>query len=703
MQETPQDTVLGDFTGSNFAYNGLNSTFFKRDDRFYVNTDGPDGSLEDFEITYAFGVDPLQQYLIEFPDGRLQALGIAWDTRPADDGGQHWFHLYPDEDIDHTDPLHWTGANQTWNYMCAECHSTNLDKNYDPIQNLYDTTWSEIDVACEACHGPASRHVDWARTLGGNGEWPDPDKGLQVALRSHGEWIPDAESGTARRSMPLASNVELETCGRCHARRSVFDGDYVHGKPLLDTHLISLLDDGLYHADGQIDEEVYVYGSFLQSKMHGMGVTCTDCHNPHSLQLKAPGDAVCMTCHQQEKYATVEHHFHKLESGGASCVACHMPTKTYMVLDERHDHSIRIPRPDLTIALGTPNACTACHADKTEEWAVAALSENGKTERSDHFGVAIHAGRMGLADAELLLSTLANDPGYPGIARATAASLLPGYLSPNSLDVLLVLLHDPDPLVRAAAVRGIDLLEPRVRLVQAAHLLEDPVRAVRLEAARALADVPQEAMTTTQRAVLSSAIAEYIAAQTENADRAFSHANLALLHTRLGRLQEAESAYREAMKRESGFVPAYVNLADLYRLQGRETEEASVLSAGLNAVPDTAELHHAWGLLQVRRKLMPEALTALAEAVRLAPNNTRFTYVYAVALHTAGEVGLSLRVLGGAHERRPADRDVLSALIQYNRIAGDIDSALSAAQELAKLTPWDPQMKLLLETLEASR
>ncbi|MFQ5759713.1 MAG: multiheme c-type cytochrome [Acidiferrobacterales bacterium] len=285
MQEANHQTLLGDFNNATFTYFDVTSTFFEKDDKFFVKTDGPDGKLDDYEIEYTFGVSPLQQYLIEFSDGRLQALSIAWDTRPRDKGGQRWFHLYPNEHITHEDPLHWTGPNQNWNHMCAGCHSTNLRKNFDPQVSRYNTTWSEIDVSCEACHGPGSRHVAWAKSTHDFKQYPN--KELTVRLSEPGIWEIDNQTGLAKRTPALKSATQVETCGRCHARRATIIGEYVHGRPLMDTHYPATLREELYYADGQIDDEVYVYGSFLQSKMYQKGVTCSNCHEPHSLKLKA--------------------------------------------------------------------------------------------------------------------------------------------------------------------------------------------------------------------------------------------------------------------------------------------------------------------------------------------------------------------------------------------------------------------------------
>jgi len=348
MQEANAATVLGNFNDTTFEYAGIESRFSTREGRFFVTTDGPDGQLHDYEVAYTFGVDPLQQYLIAFPNGRLQALSIAWDTRPKAAGGQRWFHLYPNERITHTDPLHWTGMYQNWNYMCAECHSTDLQRGYDAQLNRYQTRWSEMNVSCEACHGPGSQHLAWARdprAVAGQG-----NNGLVVRFneRTTAAWTIGPHTGNAMRNPPRETDVELQACARCHSRRSFIWSEYRHDRPLLDSYLLQTLSEGLYYPDGQILDEVYEYGSFLQSKMYRAGVTCGDCHNPHSGKLRAEGNALCAACHLPSKYDTAAHHHHQPDSAGAACVACHMPISTYMVVDPRHDHSFRPPRPDLS-------------------------------------------------------------------------------------------------------------------------------------------------------------------------------------------------------------------------------------------------------------------------------------------------------------------------------------------------------------------
>jgi hypothetical protein len=373
MQEPSPAVVLGDFSGATFRKDGVSTTFTKQGERFVIRTEGPDRKLADFEVKYVFGVAPLQQYLLALPGGRLQAFTVAWDTRPRAQGGQRWFDLYPKEKLRPGDELHWTGRQNNWNFMCADCHSTNLAKGYDAAADRYATTWSSLNVGCEACHGPGADHVAWARA----GAKGDARKGLTVLLdeRKSVSWLPDAATGIAKRSAPRTTTRELEVCAQCHSRRAQVAEGYHPGRRFLDHYRPSLLEAGLYEADGQQADEVYKWGSYLQSRMHAAGVTCTDCHDAHSGKTYAPASAVCARCHLPAKFDDPKHHFHKPGSKGAECVSCHMPARLYMVVDARRDHSFRVPRPDLTVKLGTPNACGDCHRREGARWAAEAIAK----------------------------------------------------------------------------------------------------------------------------------------------------------------------------------------------------------------------------------------------------------------------------------------------------------------------------------------
>ena len=705
MQPAGAETILGDFSDVTLTQFGITSTFFKRNGQFIVHTEGPNGILRDYPVVYTFGVDPLQQYLVEFPGGRLQALSLAWDSRPADIGGQRWFHLYPDERIIPDDPLHWTSPNQNWNYMCAECHSTSVDKNFRLAENRYETTWAEIDVSCESCHGPASTHVSWAQALAeGELRTDIPSSGLTLSLKDEppAAWVFDLETGLAARTPPRDSRLEIETCARCHSRRSSLTDEYVYGRPLMDSHRPALLDSPLYHSDGQLLDEVYVYGSFLQSKMFAAGVTCSDCHDPHSLEVRGTGNAICAGCHLPAKFDVPNHHFHKVDSPGARCVECHMPATQYMVVDPRRDHSIRIPRPDLSIALATPNACNICHTDQSNQWSTDAVEGWYGPDRSSapHFGTAIHAGRQGLPGANEALRRLADDPVIPPIVRATALSLLERNFTPEALFVARRALTDADPLVRAAAVSTLELVQPEARSELAVPLLTDPVRAVRLEAARVLASVPFDQLSDGQRVTLTRTLGEYRVSQLTNAERAEPHLNLGVLDVQLGRYDDAERAYRTALRIDTGFVAAHLNLADLYRQQGREAEGEKVLRDALTVTEESAHVEHSLGLLLIRQGRLPEALRVLRSAAERRHDLVRYAYVYGVALQSTGNVLGALEVLSTAHERHPEDRDLLIALITMHRDAGSREVALEFARKFAEISPRDAVARQLLDDLE---
>ena len=705
MQVASDETVLGDFGDSEFTHFGVTSTFYKREGQFLVQTEAESGEQQEFEITHTFGVEPLQQYLVRFPRGRFQALSVCWDTRPAREGGQRWFHLYGDEKIGPRDPLHWTGVYQTWNHQCAECHSTNLKKKYSAENGSYQTSWSQIDVSCEACHGPGSEHVIWAQDAQARDMLGEDDSlGLVVRLEEADDvsWIFDPGKSIARRNRPRKSQVEIETCGRCHSRRSQLSEDYVYGKPLLDTHRVTLLEEELYYPDGQIQDEVYVYGSFLQSKMHRKGVSCSDCHRPHSLGVQGGVDAVCRTCHLEEKYERVSHHFHTPGSPGASCVECHMPARKYMVLDARRDHSFRVPSPHLSLKLGTPNACNQCHQDRSVQWAADAVERwYGRDAKGEpHFGEALFAGRTGLPGAVPKLLDLAQDEGAPGIVRASALALLSRYSSPESTGVIRDALANSDPLIRIAAAAAAEVVEPGTRLELLFSALNDPVRAVRLEAVRALADVPPGQWGAKRLATRDLALAEYRGAFEIQSDRAESHYNLGLLHQRLGDLKEAEEAYLKALEIAPYSMLAYVNLADLYRAQGRGTEGEKLLRSGLKIDASSAPLQHSLGLLLVRMQRRSEALDWLQKAAENQLDQARYSYVYGVALQSLGQPQRALLVLRNAHARHPGDPDLLLGLVTVARQEGQLKIALNYARKLLELSPGNPGVASLITQLE---
>ncbi|HEY0681526.1 MAG TPA: tetratricopeptide repeat protein [Steroidobacter sp.] len=645
MEEATDATVLGNFNDASFTKDGVRTRFFKRDGKYWINTDGADGKATDFEVKYTFGVEPLQQYLIALDRGRLQSFTIAWDV-----GKKRWFHLYPDERIDHLDPLHWTQPSQNWNFMCAECHSTDVKKNFDVETGSYNTSWKQIDVGCQACHGPASNHVASQTPA-------KQDFSLDFA----------AADATA----------QIETCARCHSRRSVISSDYRHGERLMQTHLPSLLTGDLYFPDGQIRDEVYEYGSFLQSKMHAKGVRCSDCHEPHSLKLRREGNELCAGCHnagapaarpsidvstlQHKNYDSSAHHFHEPGKPGSQCVDCHAPSRVYMQIDPRRDHSFRIPRPDVSVRLGTPNACNSCHEKRSAKWAADQVAKwYGPNRRQEE--------TFADASTDSQLMRLAADANTPAILRATTIDRLTAYPSEPALDTLQSAVRAADPLVRMAAADAFTFYPPAQRSA-VLPLVNDPVRAVRLAA---VTSAPPERLN-------ANAIAEYERAQMENADQPGAHINIGNLRASLGRVAEAETAYQTAIRLDRTFGPAYVNLADLKSRTGENAMAIAILQAGLDAQrtegPQTAALHHSMGLAMIRERRYDDAIAQLKTAAKQSPTDVRYAYVLGVALYDTGKKEEGISTLERALRSHPTDRDLLAALAAYARDSGDTAAA----------------------------
>ena len=711
MDHATEKSVLGNFSDTTFDYAGVRSRFFRSDGKYFVETDGPDGKLATFQVKYTFGVDPLQQYLIEFPDGRVQALSIAWDARSKGKGGQRWFHLYPNENIRHDDVLHWTKLNQNWNFMCAECHSTGLRKNYDAERDRYATTWSEISVGCEACHGQGSNHIAWARAQ--QSWWPfgrqeDRSKGLLARLdeRAGVIWTQDPASGNVRRNLPVnLLRTEVEACGRCHARRSELSEKWTPGHWLQETHAIAApLARDVYWPDGQMRDvaEAYNYVPFKQSKMFAAGVTCSNCHEPHSGKQRIAGDGVCLQCHTSELYAGTKHSRHQQANAAPNCVSCHMPARTYMVVDSRHDHSLRVPRPDLSVKNGTPNACNDCHTDKPAQWAADAVDRWFGPDRKGFqtYTDAFAAASANRTDVRQLLASVAGDPNVPNVARANALVELGPYISPANADLARRGLADSDPTIRIAATDMLAAVPATQVWPLVAPLLSDPVLGVRIRAASLLAAVPKDRQPPADRERFDKAAGEFVAALKFNADRPEDRSTLANFYARQARSEEAEAEYKAALRLSPQYTVAAINLADLYRQLNRDGDGESTLRLALASSPQDAGLHHALGLTLNRLKRTSDSLAELGRAAELDSGRPRYAYVYAVGLHSAGRAGDAIAILKANLDKHPTDRDTLLALVTFNRDNGNIASALEYAERLAQLAPADRQVSELIDALK---
>ncbi|MBT7715630.1 MAG: tetratricopeptide repeat protein [Deltaproteobacteria bacterium] len=685
MDVADSKTVLGDFDSAVFENNGTVSSFFRKGEAFYVNTQGPDGKTADFKISYVFGHYPLQQYLVPFKNGRLQALPIAWDADK-----QTWYHLNPDEKIASTEWMHWTQQSHNWNGMCAECHSTNLKKQYDPKSDTYQTVWSEIDVSCEACHGPGSLHVKWADLP----EMARPEtKNTDLVVKTSG----------------LNPEQQIAICARCHSRR-VQLGNIDHSKKeILDSIIPELLVDSLYHADGQILDEVYVYGSFVQSKMYHNNVKCSDCHDVHSGKTVLKGNDLCLQCHRAEVFDAKSHHFHqktgeegeplKDKSGriiaavgqGAECVKCHMPGQMYMGVDYRPDHSLRIPRPDLSIPLGTPNACNQCHLNETRQWSTDYFTKWYGLSRKPHYGTTLAAGRAGRPEARKELLKLAEDSLIPDIVRASALQLLGAYSDEASRQAFDRALANEEALIRYAAVRNFNRSDPDQRLKMLTPLLVDPVKAVRMEAAMGLAMglamVPQDRLSVAEKKAFEDALAEYEKAMEYSADFTFSGLNLGNLYYYLGKPERSLEQYKRAIKIADEFNPAKMNLAVLLSGQGKNREAEKLLREVIAVEPDAYEAYYKLGLLLVESKKSSEAVVYLERAARGFATRARVYYNLGLLLQSLNRHSEAERALLEAVKIDPHNPDFLYGASFFYFKTGKFLQSKRLAQKLVDQHP----------------
>ena len=671
MDSATEETVLGDFNNATFERDGFVSKMYKKDGKFYVYTKGPEGKPGDFQIAYTFGFRPLQQYLVPFEDGRFQCLQITWDTEKKE-----WYHLsdsvHQGEVIKPDDWLYWTNNGQNWNAMCAECHSTNLIKNYDPKTHIYNTTWSEIDVSCEACHGPASEHLKWAH-------FPE-DKQEKYS-----------NTGLVVKTSHITSEQLVDECAYCHARRSSF-GDFIHPRKNLNDIIHPQLPViPFYHVDGQILEEDYVYSSFTQSKMYMNHVKCTDCHDVHSLKVKYDGEnKLCEQCHVKSNYDTYKHHFHKypgeegqpvvLNNGkriidvgeGSKCINCHMPGGYYMGRDFRRDHSMRIPRPDLSVELGTPNACNSqCHTDKTPKWAASFTEKWYGMKKRPQFAEVFSKAINGDTASITGLANLAIDKLNPPIVRAAATMYLGDFYTENSYQVIKKMLNDPNPMVRNEAVSSYPLISWEDFVSTISPFLTDSSRMVRMNAASIMSAAPIKLLNDTMKANLDQDVKEYIAALNYSADFAASRHNLGNLYSNLGDNKAAEENYLEALRIDNLFYPAKINLAMLYNKLGKNDKAENLLKQVIKDHPQLPDTYYSLGLLMAEKKDFKAAAVYLEKASELMPERARVYYNLAMTLQYLKQLNKAEIAYLKAYELEPENSNYLSALISFYLDSGN--------------------------------
>ncbi len=677
MQEATPETVLGDFSDVSYTTDeGMRSFFYTRGDEYWVNTEGPDGEHHDYKIIYTYGITPLQQYIVAFPDGKYQCLVTAWDTEE-----KKWFDLYPQLKIVHEEWLHWSRGAMNWNTMCSDCHSTNVKKNFNETTGSFNTTFAIMNVSCEACHGPGRDHLEAVSTQ--KGDAPYVKTGLKMTKDTPPKALVDA-------------------CGRCHIRREQLTPAFNWQGSLMDHYYPQLLTERLYHADGQILDEVYVWGSFVQSKMYMNNVTCTDCHDAHSLKLKATDNTLCTSCHEPEKYDVLLHTHHTPDTEGAACINCHMPGRYYMVNDFRRDHSFRIPRPDLSVKYGTPNACNMCHTSRNAEWAWEAFQNWYGEPDYTHFSEVLAWGQTADTASVRALQQMVGDLQEPPIARATGITYLSRFQNENVLKSMVPYLKDPHPLLRAATTDALAQAAPLYFAREMFDGLSDENRAVRIKTYEALAGFPEDQIPLSFRESHVKARQEFYRYFMATADFPGGQAHKALYYQKTGRIDSAILAYEKAIQMDNYQNMARINLANLYYQKGWMQKAESTFREVIRQEPEFAETYYSLGLLYAEQNRISEAITQMEKTLSLQTSNPRIFYNLGLLYQKDQKNERAETVFERGLSHHPQDESLLYAMVFLQAMQmNNKEKARTYLRQLIKLFPDNPDYQQLWSQLSA--
>jgi len=684
MDTAITETVLGNFENAEIVTKEFTTKFYRKNDRFYVYTLGPEGKPGEFEISYTFGVRPLQQYLIAFEKGRLQCLPYAWDTE-----NNEWYSLnervYHGRDIPPNDWLYWTNNGQNWNAMCAECHSTNLKVNYDLDSRDFNTTWSEINVSCEACHGPASNHVNWS----------------DIAEEERPE-IPFY--GFDRKTVDLNTEQLLDQCAYCHARRSSMTDNGTTGDSYLNHFIPQIINSDFYYPDGQIKEEDYVFGSFTQTRMYKSHVKCSECHEPHNLRTKQQGNLLCLQCHEWQDYDSEKHHFHKptgegqsaslTENGfynkgdGTQCVDCHMTGEIFMGADFRRDHSFRIPRPDVAQKTGSPDACTGCHKEESFDWAIGKLKEwYPSYNDSIHYGELFLQAGNGNFEATTGLFNILNDTGTAAMVKAAAIQHLAFISSTETQKTIQQYLKDTIPLVRLSATRNYFDPDVNVMVKAISPALTDSLLAIRIAAGQQIMSLENPMLDTFQLMAFNKVEKEYLNFQMKTAYFTSSRYNLGVYYMRQNKIEEAIHEFKTAIRIDDQYFPAMLSLAVLYSKVGNNQKAEEWLTYTLNKDPENIEALRYMGLLKAEQKNYKQAIIYMEKVVDLEPGNARIFYNLGLIYQQTGDIKNAEKALKKAVNIYPENYDYLYGLAYFYLQAGNNHYAGQLAQRIIELYP----------------
>ena len=616
MSKATKGSVLGDFSNTSFEGSSGKAIFSSTNGKFNIMLETTD-NITQYPVEFTFGHWPLQQYLIPTSNGKYQVFPYAWDSRISAEHGQRWIDIF-DEVTSSSDRLHWLQPLQNWNGMCADCHSTELIRNYSPEVDTFNTQSKVINVSCSACHSLPENHAQ---------QNTEPATGITA---SPSVWQRDDNERIAKLVKPAGHTVTMDTCFACHSLRSPMTDGFSSDTSFHDQFTPELLRYPLYHPDGQINEEVFVYGSFMQSKMAAVGVTCTDCHNPHNGKVQQSDNGLCSQCHSEEVFNTSNHHKHNA-GPGAQCVDCHMPAKTYMKVDDRRDHSFHVPNLIISRTFETPLVCDSCHQDKGKAW----VDRNFDWSTAPHQDLIDYAGIISGKKnqhsparwLELFYSDHLDD-----MKRATLISQARYLTQINEFERLEPLLKHPNIPIRRATVQLMENYPVLMKQPMLFPMLDDESLSVRLAVTEALTG---SRIAKEFEPQFLENLGDLISMYQQQSWRGEGRLSLSNLYTKLQQtsqdrtfITKAQAELRQAIAIEPYYDIAYINLADIYRALGNEREVFSILTSGIEQIKGSGYLHYSLGLHYIRVRNSTDALQEFMNAYAIDPDNAQFKYAY---------------------------------------------------------------------------
>ncbi|MCH2159657.1 MAG: tetratricopeptide repeat protein [Oleiphilaceae bacterium] len=692
MGKANSKNILGNFEDARLSYEGKLVKFTLEAEKYYIEMPNLSGVMKKYQVLYTFGFDPLQQYMFDEGKGKLQFFPFAWDSRPKSMGGQRWYVVHPDQEPH--DSFHWSRMGQNWNQMCADCHSSDFRKNFDLNTRTYSSEFSSINVSCSSCHGNLSEHsrdpVSYPVLT------DSPYIGVETPL-----YKTDSQSKLNPISKRRSSD-QVIVCASCHARRNAIsdraEPDFLNRA--LETVLLT---PEFYHVDGQVSDENFVWGSFVQSKMYDAGVTCTNCHDPHGGQLHVTGNQVCTQCHDSKTYDKPTHHMHKVGTDAAECVSCHMPATVYMGVDSRRDHQFSIPRPHLTRDTGAPNACNNCHTNQDANWASTTI-ETWYPKIDDsyakHFAYAFNEADNLIPSGRQKLLTVFTDDTQATIIRASALSRLANYPHPDSMQAIEIAVKRSEPQFRLAAIDAAAPYSNAEKWQLLKPLINDAQSNIRARGSRALAAASQMSSIPVQaKKLIKNGLEEYRSMQNYQADRGFAHTNLGNLERDLNNFENAAKHYNAAINIEPIYIPAYLALARLTESLNNTAQSINVLNQALTINPDSAEVYFALGLTRIRQRNKKLALAHLQKATELSPNNPHYFFTFGALLQDQGQAEEALKNYETAHKLAPKNPRMTYAVLPLLLELGQTQKALTYAEQLVDLIPEDLQTLRLINML----